>query len=481
MFRLRLDGTDPQRSGYDRRGDRDMTVRTVWYGCRTVAAMALLLSGMASAGHGGAVWSASHEQAGTLPLSRGAASQQVAFRASAATVEITPQKPTWLSGYGPRQSDGVLDPIHHKVVALDAGGTPFYLISSDLCLFSPAFYDSVMRELQEAMGIDPKHVLWSVTHSHSAPEIGPPDMYKALLGRSDHEWDREYTRFAISALLEAVNRAREKLEPARVVFGTGTSMANINRRAKDVDGRVSIGLNPDGPVDRQFNLIRLTRPDGSVIALVVNYAMHGTVMNGQNLKVSGDAPGVVAAYLEEQLGAPVLYINGAAGNIAPIYSVYPSASAGHLSEFRVLLGDRVLSAVRSLGVGTGDVTIRHGEKVVETPRKPELDWPESLAAYGRTDAGQPLVRLPIRFVRINDTLIWSAPVEMFCDIAMDVRERSPFSNTFYFGYTNGWLGYLPTAKGFEEGGYETRTSPFTPQVEIDVRQAVTTFIDGLRR
>jgi len=147
----------------------------------------------------------------------------------------------------------------------------------------------------------------------------------------------------------------------------------------------------------------------------------------------------------------------------------------------VLLGDRVLSAVRSLGVGTGDVTIRHGEKVVETPRKPELDWPESLAAYGRTDAGQLLVRLPIRFVRINDTLIWSAPVEMFCDIAMDVRERSPFSNTFYFGYTNGWLGYLPTAKGFEEGGYETRTSPFTPQVEIDVRQAVTTFIDGLRR
>ena len=44
-------------------------------------------------------------------------------------------------------------------------------------------------------------------------------------------------------------------------------MANINRRAKDVDGRVSIGLNPDGPVDRQFNLIRLNRPDGSLIAL----------------------------------------------------------------------------------------------------------------------------------------------------------------------------------------------------------------------
>ena len=70
---------------------------------------------------------------------------------------------------------------------------------------------------------------------------------------------------------------------------------------------------------------------------------------------------------------------------------------------------------------------------------------------------------------------------MFCEIAMDVRDRSPFARTFYFGYTNGWFGYLPTAKGFEEGGYEPRTSPFTPQVEADVTQAVTAFIHGFRR
>ena len=50
-----------------------------------------------------------------------------------------------------------------------------------------------MRELQSRTGIDPAHVWWSVTHTHAAPEIGPPDMYKALLGRSDHEWDRDYT------------------------------------------------------------------------------------------------------------------------------------------------------------------------------------------------------------------------------------------------------------------------------------------------
>jgi len=412
-----------------------------------------------------------------LPAVQGGA-KAAGFRASAVKVDITPQTSQWLLGYQARQSTGVLDNIYHRVVALDAGDTQFYLISSDLCLFSPTLYDSVTRDLQKTTGIDPKQVMWSVTHTHAAPEIGPPDMYKALLGRSDHDWDPDYTGRTTKALIDAVRTARDKLEPARIAFGSGMALANINRRAKDVDGQVSIGLNPDGPVDRQFNLIRLDRPDGSLIALIANYAMHGTVMSGQNLSISGDGPGTVTAYLEQKLGGTVLYINGAAGNIAPIYSVYPNPSSGHLSQFRVLLGNRILAAVASLGPGTGDVTMRHAERIVETPRKAGLAWPDALAPY-ESSGGR--VRLPIRFVRINDTVIWSAPVEMFCEIAMDVRDRSPFSHTFYFGYTNGWFGYLPTAKAFEEGGYEPRTSPFTPQVESDVGQAVTAFIQGWRR
>lgn len=402
------------------------------------------------------------------------------LRAAAVKVDITPQDSQWLSGYGPRQSTGVLDPIYHRVLALDAGGVAFYLIASDLCLFSPTLYDSVAADLQREAGIDPKQVLWSVTHTHAAPEIGPPEMYKALLGRSDHDWSREYTSRTTRALIDAVLAARQALEPARISFSTGVSMANINRRAKDVEGRMSIGLNPEGPVDRQYNLIRVTRPDGSPIALVTNYAMHGTVMSGANVQISGDGPGVVSAYLEEKLGGTVLYVNGAAGNVAPIYSVYPNARAGHLSQFPVLLGDRVLASVASMGPGTSDVAIDHGERIVETPRKPDLEWPPELAAYAR-EGDRPLVRMPIRFVRINDTAIWSAPVEMFSELAIDARQQSPFAHTMYFGYTNGWLGYLPTAKAFEEGGYEPRTSPFTPLVEADVRQAVVAFLQGWRR
>jgi hypothetical protein len=89
--------------------------------------------------------------------------------------------------------------------------------------------------------------------------------------------------------------------------------------------------------------------------------------------------------------------------------------------------------------------------------------------------------LPVRFLRINDTLIWAAPVELFCEIAMAVRAASPFTHTFYFGYTNGWLGYLPTAAGFAEGGYEPKTSVFTDRAERDLTDAVVAALQGMRR
>ena len=217
------------------------------------------------------------------------------FRAAAVKVDITPQTSQWLMGYQARKSTGVYDRIYHRVVAMSAGDQQFYLVASDLCLFSPQVYDEVASDLEREFGIKRTQFWWSVTHTHAAPEVGPPGMYKALLGRSDHEWDREYAALAKDSLIRAVREARGKLEPARIAFGQGVAMANINRRAKDVDGQVSLGLNPDGPVDRQIGLMRLERPDGSLIALVVNYAMHGTVMNGQNLLISGDGPGTVTA------------------------------------------------------------------------------------------------------------------------------------------------------------------------------------------
>jgi len=393
------------------------------------------------------------------------------FRAAAVKIDITPDKPQWLLGYAARQSTGVHDPLFHKIVALDDGSTQFFLVSTDIALFSPAFYDEFCGELKKETGIERTQVWWTVTHTHSAPELGPPGLAKAFLtGRYDHEPDWDYARMVKQKLIAGIAEARSKLVPARISIGTATANANINRRSRDVDGHISLGLNPDGPVDRQVGLIRLDRLDGSPIALIANYAMHGTVLGGKNQLISGDAPGIVAAYVEEKLGAPMLFINGATGDIAPIYSVYDDFKRVRITEFNVLLGDRIVQANHGLMPAESGVSLKASEEDVALPLKPGLTWPEELSAY---ITPQSQVRLPLRFLRVNkETVIWAAPLELFCEIAMEVRRQSPVKNTFYFGYTNGWLGYFPTKKAFPEGGYETTVTPFTPEGEAALKSAV---------
>jgi len=403
------------------------------------------------------------------------------LRASVVKIDITPDKSQWLLGYGPRQSAGVHDHLFHRIVAMDDGKTQFFLVSTDLAVVSPSFYDEVARDLQKELGIEPLQVWWTTTHTHSAPEVGPAGLPAVFMGeRYKHEPNLEYSAWVKTKLIEGIKEARAKLEPARLGVGWGFAMANINRRGKDVEGPSFLGMNPDGPADRLIGLIRLEKADGKLLALIANYAMHGTVLGAENLQISADAPGVVAEYVEEKLGAPMLYINGAAGNLAPIYSVYPDFKSGHLSQFRVLLGDKILAANREMGPTTSEVELSLGAKIVETPRKEGLGWAPDLADYLRkTSTGAMVVRLPVRFLKINnDVAIWAAPLELFCEIAMDIRNRSPFPYTLYFGYCNGWLGYFPTKAEFAFGGYEPSTTPFTEQGEEDLTRAVVSYLQG---
>ncbi|WP_339710642.1 neutral/alkaline non-lysosomal ceramidase N-terminal domain-containing protein [uncultured Kriegella sp.] len=404
------------------------------------------------------------------------------FLASVSKVNITPESPQWLLGYGPRKSSGIHDSIYHRIVAMDDGINKFVLVSSDICVLSPAEYDRIATKIENKYGVGPLNFWWTVTHTHSAPEVGPPGLPAVFMGdRYQHEANSAYTTQVAEKLLKGISQALENLEPARLGVGWGFSRANINRRAINVDGKASLGMNPDGAVDRRIGLLRLDREDGGTLALISNYAIHGTVLGGENLKISGDAPGIVSEYVEKKIGAPVLFINGAAGNIAPIYSTYPTPESGHLKQFRVLLGDKILEANQNILSTTNVVRLNSGATVVETPRKIGLGWPSDLVNYTRTTTnGKKMVRLPVRFLKINDDVaIWSAPLELFNEISTEIRNRSPFPFTFYFGYTNGWLGYLPTASAWEHGGYEVETvCPFTPIAAKNLTEAVLGYLEG---
>lgn len=403
------------------------------------------------------------------------------LRASCVKVDITPDKPVLMQAYPrPGPSEGVLDRIYHRVVALDDGETRVFLISSDLALIRYDVYREFSQKLERETGIRPEQVWWNTTQTHSGPQVG--------LGPGDagtFKANPEYSAWLKSVLIDAIVEARNKLEPARLGVATGRSMANINRRPREIDGSVPyVGLNPEGPVDRQIGLIRLERADGSLLALIASYAMHGTVLpvfGPEFLLISGDAQGVVAEYVEEETGVPLLLMSGAEGDIAPIYSTITMPHAknqglNHLSQFKVLLGERILAASRSVAATTTDVRFWTARTLVETPLKEKQTvwYQEAMRGLIReTGEGVMLVKIPVDFLKINEEiLLWAAPLELFCEIAMRVRDRSPFPYTFFYGLNNGYLGYLTTRKAFAEGGFEPRISPYTEQAEEDFTNRV---------
>jgi hypothetical protein len=276
--------------------------------------------------------------------------------------------------------------------------------------------------------------------------------------------------------------ARQKLEPARLGVSWGFSQANINRRAKDINGEVFLGMNPDGPVDRRIGLLCIDKKDGTPMVLIANYPIHGTVLGGSNTKISGDVPGIVSEYVEKKIGVPLLFINGGEGNLSPIYHD-SNLESGELGQFRVLLGDKILDANRNISITSDKVNLCLGSLTVETPRRHDLSWPSDFSNYTRTtNTGVNLIRIPIRFLKINDDIaIWSAPLELFCEISNEIRDRSPFPYTFYFGLTNGTFNYLMPESEFKDGGYEPFDSPFTSGAARDLTEAVVNYLQGEMR
>ena len=138
-----------------------------------------------------------------------------------------------------------------------------------------------------------------------------------------------------------------------------------------------------------------------------------------------DAPALAAA--EERLTFPLLPV--------------PS-----LPEARVLAADYAAAAQEAEARGAGPA--EHLGLVYHAKWAKRLV--EDLEAGGAVAAAEG----PVNAVRIGDGVIVSGPGEVFTEIGLAVRERSPGQPTLYSGYTNGAVSYFATSEAFGEGGYE---------------------------
>ena len=81
------------------------------------------------------------------------------------------------------------------------------------------------------------------------------------------------------------------------------------------------------------------------------------------------------------------------------------------------------------------------------------------------------VDIKIQAIRIGDLAIVSFPFEVFAEIGLNLKDKSPFGDTFVMELANGEYGYLPTPGHHKFGGYETWLT--TNRVQLDASELLT--------
>src|SRR5437868_13938294 len=96
-----------------------------------------------------------------------------AYKAGAAKVDVTPDHPIRLNGFGFRraESEGVYQRIWAKALALDTGdGAPAVLLTADVLGIPADIYDELARRLAKD-GVRKERLAVTATHTHTGPML----------------------------------------------------------------------------------------------------------------------------------------------------------------------------------------------------------------------------------------------------------------------------------------------------------------------
>ena len=440
------------------------------------------------------------------------------FRAGAAALDIDPPFGLPMCGVVARDWTGTarIGKLEVTALAFEIDGARAVVCGVDtLALQSPEIGETRAR-VAAATGAPLASVLIGASHTHHAPPTSR--FFSSPLGTVDVPADPatlahvEYVHDQIVAVCEL---AFERLEPAWTRWGLGYADFAINRRERDPDGRVRrLGWNEEGMLDQSVPVLQAVRADESAIGTLVAYGAHTVTTWIESNAYSPDYPGALRDAVRRWTGGECVFLIGAAGNVMPRISFEQTGRA--MREMGEGVALAALSALGSrptwpseLSVGSGfrsgnavaayrwrlrdaePPPLRAAERVVSFPLQPlplldeivELrerserevaeaiergaaEWElrglryHGLAYALRTEAelrsgsAPTAVEGPVNALRIGDGVIATGPGEIFTEIGMAVKERSPADVTLYAGCVNETLSYFPTASEFPLGGYE---------------------------
>lgn len=434
-----------------------------------------------------------------LPLMSGSAAAQ-SLKAGAATSNITPPLGSNIvGGFKPFPATHVHDQLHARCLVLDDGQTRLALVVCDLLGIHRAVSDEARKLIHESIGLPPQQVQISATHTHSACSALGDNRYQPEQSLND------YQSFVARRIADGVRCAANNLRPAEIAFGTAEAPEHVfNRRwymkpgtmpTNPFGGVDMVKMNPPGgsanlvepagPTDPTISFIAVREPGGRPISVFAAYSLHyvGGVGAGH---ISADYFAMFCQELTRLLDAQqqeppfvAMMANGTSGDINNINFRQPRPRKAPYEQMR-FVADDVAKKVHAAMAGLEyrdharlDARYREPTLSWRHPTEEQLQWAKkTLAEAPKTEGKVDLsaiyaertlrmaecpetTAVPVQVLRIGDVCLGSMPCEVFCEIGLEFKSRSPLQPAFMVSLNHGYYGYLPTPQQHRLGGYET--------------------------
>jgi neutral ceramidase len=398
--------------------------------------------------------------------------------AACRSIEITPKRLLDLSGGPFGRAAGLHMPLEAQVLmlverpvmsgverpvlsAVEGGKMERFLwIGLDTIYIPDDFAHELKQALCSGMQLRWAQIMISATHTHCAPALMPL--------RCWGEPDVDYRRALIGQIMKLARECEANLEPHVMLHS-----------ARELEGITENRRTPGGPIDPELNAIWLVDRHGRPNAVLAHFTCHPVTMWGYQNLYSPDYPGVLRQSLREKFGGslPVLFINGAVGNVNPAGFTPPKASPAFAAQLGERLGTAIIESfdhARPLeGEKMESFELRQPATLVPPPPmeelhrqidecraalkqsadasteeivriKRQLGWATDLAAAIEAGTLETEVQLCVTFWKWG-SLTWLAlPGEAYVEIGLEIRRRAPQGITLIAGLTNGCLGYLCT-------------------------------------
>ncbi len=338
-----------------------------------------------------------------------------------------------------RVSQGVHDDLFARAASFTMGKNTLVLCSVDLVGVSRSRVQELKQEIFTTSKILPENILISAIHTHSGPRsidlFGPPV---------------PSTPQIYAGIKDAIRGSLQDPHPAEIQIGRGKiEGAGFNRRDWD--------SNSTG-VDWDAEILRVDDESGIPLTILYNFGMHCVDLPPENRLYSADWPYYANLWIKQRAGLSQdpIFFQGSAGNVNPANQPFNVRGTNTFKDAK-LTGDRV-------GTKVGEIAeTLHPLKACPIQGKFHTialapDDPEKLEDYTwatrEMREGGAVALADLQVLQLGDLVIFAVPGELFGELGVALKEAVAPRPAWVVNYANDYIGYLPTRKAFQAGGYE---------------------------